>query len=109
MFHFFAAPRPPASARERTSAADLGPRGKPATGRVGATATIDTDEGNNEHPDLATFFSAANPITDAEKALVGAYWMQYRENAADIETMSVNTKLKHLGYALGNATRAFDS
>ena len=82
---------------------------KTATVKAGASAAIEADAGNDEYPDLATFFSAANPSSDAEKALVGAYWMQYREDAPDIETLTVNTKLKHLGHGIGNATRAFDS
>src|SRR5438105_3124593 len=38
------------------------------------------------YADLPTFYAAARPKTDAERALVVAYWLQYRENVADVET-----------------------
>lgn len=62
-----------------------------------------------EHGDLATFYSAAGPETDADKALVVAYWLQHREGVSDVEAQTVNTRLKHLGYGVGNITRAFET
>ncbi len=62
-----------------------------------------------EQPDLATFYASAGPISDADKALVVAYWLQYRENVSDVEAQTVNTRLKHLGYGVGNITRAFET
>jgi hypothetical protein len=82
------------------------------TKSVGGKAQSANDtkvENDDEYPDLATFFSAAAPKTDGEKALVGAYWLQYREDATDVEAVTVNTRLKHLGYGIGNVTRAFES
>ncbi len=58
--------------------------------------------------DLAEMYSAASPSTDAEKALVVAAWFQYREQMPEVDTQAVNTRLKHLGYPVGNITRAFD-
>jgi hypothetical protein len=59
--------------------------------------------------ELGEMYAAAAPTTDAEKALVIATWMQLRDQCPDVDTQAVNTKLKHLGYPIGNITRAFDS
>jgi len=77
-----------------------------AGGRAG-----DTDEagtGRLDDADLATFYAAAAPKSDADKALVVAYWLQYRENVV-VEAQTVNTRLKHLGHGVGNITRAFEA
>ena len=57
---------------------------------------------------LADLYDAAGASSDQDKALVGAYWLQFHENASDIESQAVNTLLKHLGHGIGNITRAFD-
>lgn len=72
--------------------------------------TIGQDDGDQaEHADLAPFYAAAGPTSDADKALVAAYWLQYRENVANVEAQTVNTRLKHPGYRVGNITRAFET
>jgi hypothetical protein len=52
---------------------------KNAGAKVG---TIGQGDGGDhaEHQELATFYAAAAPKSDADKALVVAYWLQYREN-----------------------------
>lgn len=80
---------------------------RPAGGKMEVAAGVGDDQ--EDHPDLATLFSAAAPANDAEKALVGAYWLQYREGAADVGTQAVNMQLKQLGHGIGNATRAFET
>ena len=62
-----------------------------------------------EYSDLSEFYSAATPSTDAERALVAAYWFQYREDQVDVEAQGINKELKHLGHRVGNITRAFDA
>jgi hypothetical protein len=62
-----------------------------------------------EYSEFGEFYSAARPSTDAEKALVAAAWSQLKEGAQEIDTQAVNTRLKHLGYPIGNITRAFDA
>jgi hypothetical protein len=57
---------------------------------------------------LAEFYAAARPESDLHKALVVAYWHQVREGREDIDTQSVNTELKHLGFGVSNITRAFE-
>lgn len=59
--------------------------------------------------DLPAFYDAANPAGDAEKALVCAYWMQFRQGASDLDSQAINTELKHLGHGIGNITRAFEA
>ena len=58
---------------------------------------------------LAEFYDAASPETDADKVLVASYWFQYREGHQEIEARRINTELKHLGYGVGNVTRAFEN
>jgi hypothetical protein len=55
----------------------------------------------------AELFHACSPATDGEKALVTATWLQVIGGNQDIDSYSVNTELKHLGYGIGNITRAF--
>lgn len=72
-------------------------------------AAASHDRPISEYSDLPDFYSACNPGTDSEKALVVGYWFQFREGAVDFDTQRVNTELKHLGYQIGNITRAFDN
>src|SRR5438445_434860 len=57
--------------------------------------------------DLAEFYHAAAPSTDAEKALVIGYWFQELEQEQSLDAQRVNTALKQLGYRLTNITSAF--
>lgn len=57
---------------------------------------------------LAEFYDAAGPTTDADKCLVVGYWFQYREGAAELDANTLNTQLKHLGHGIGNITRALE-
>lgn len=70
-------------------------------------AAKDPDEIDFE--DVAEMYAVAQPTSDAEKALVVSYWLQYREAYACVDTQKVNTMLKHMGYGVGNITRAFDN
>lgn len=56
--------------------------------------------------DLPSFFSAASPSTEAERALVVGYWLQKREGQEEFDSFRVNSELKHLGYRVGNITQA---
>lgn len=58
--------------------------------------------------DIADYYHACAPSSDAEKALVVSSWFQVGESLDGIDTQKVNSALKHLGYGIGNATRAFD-
>lgn len=58
--------------------------------------------------DIAEYYHACAPSSDADKALVVSSWFQVGESLEGIDTQRVNSALKHLGYGIGNATRAFD-
>ena len=83
------------------------------SGRVQAAVTMASANPSENLLDsygtLPDFYAACGPGTDAEKALVVGYWHQFREGAVDFDTQRVNTELKHMGYQIGNITRAFDN
>jgi hypothetical protein len=56
--------------------------------------------------DVAALFDLANPATDSDKLLVVAYWFQVVRGESELDSQSLNTELKHLGYPIGNITRA---
>lgn len=62
----------------------------------------------NPETTLGELYAACDPQTDADKTLVVAYWLQEVEGNAGIDAQRVNTELKHLGYGVGNITRAFE-
>jgi len=64
--------------------------------------------GFSEFTDLADFFHACSPKTDADKALVVSGWLQWEEGQDGLDSFRVNTALKNLGYGIGNITRAFE-
>lgn len=55
---------------------------------------------------LAELFHACSPGGDGEKALVVSAWLQAAGANDGIDSYKVNTELKHLGYGIGNITRA---
>jgi hypothetical protein len=61
-----------------------------------------------EADDPSEFYAQASPETDAERALVIAYWVQEVEKKGEFDSQTVNTKLKNLGHGVGNITRAID-
>ena len=65
--------------------------------------------GTEEFESLGDFFDAADPQSEADRALVVAYWLQVVEGASDFESFPVNKHLKNLGHPVSNITRAFDS
>lgn len=58
---------------------------------------------------IGELFAHAQPGSDAEKSLVAGYWLQIEQGNSDFATQDVNSELKHLGYGIGNITRAFES
>lgn len=55
---------------------------------------------------FAELFAKAEPKTDADKALVSAYWTQVHEGQVTWQSQTLNTQLKHLGHAISNITDA---
>lgn len=58
-------------------------------------------------PLLGEFYTLASPATDAEKALVVSYWLQFHKHHEEFNAATINTQLKNLGYRVSNITRAF--
>lgn len=75
------------------------PKNTPTEAGGGDTETL-TDAGD--------LYAQAAPKTDAERALVVAYWAQESAGKGDFDSQTVNTKLKHLGHGVNNITRALD-
>jgi hypothetical protein len=85
----------------------VGKRGKDQGSESGAAAES-RGTSISDFSDIADFYHACAPETDAEKALVISSWFQVVQGVDGIDTFKVNSVLKHLGYGIGNATRAFD-
>jgi hypothetical protein len=56
--------------------------------------------------DLAALYQAANPRTEAERALVGGFWFQVMQGGPDFGSGEVNKELTQLGFRVSNITRA---
>lgn len=61
-----------------------------------------------EYGDVADLFAAARPKTQAEKALVVAYWAQVVGENATFGGYQINSQLKDLGHGVGNITDVFN-
>ena len=57
---------------------------------------------------IGNLYHACTPSSDGEKALVISAWLQKTTESDGIDSYSVNSELKNLGYGIGNITRAFD-
>lgn len=55
---------------------------------------------------FAELFAEAQPKSDADKALVAAYWVQVIQGKDQWGSRLLNTELKHLGHSLSNVTKA---
>jgi hypothetical protein len=62
-----------------------------------------------EFGSLAELYHGAQPSTDSEKALVASVWFQVCEAREGLDSFTVNSALKNLGYPVGNITRAVDA
>lgn len=56
--------------------------------------------------DFATLFDATQPHTDAERALIAAYWVQIALGVEEFDSQKINTELKNLGHPIANITGA---
>jgi len=90
-------------ARVRTGM-DVADRTTPASGSSSVA-----NEGSPSFAHAAELFDATRPSTDADKALVLAYWFQACQGNAWFTSRQVNDELKHMGHGVGNITRALDS
>jgi len=70
---------------------------------------VSSSSTNSPFATFAELFEAAAPESNADRALVAAYWVQYCEGAESFDAQRVNTELKHLGYGIANITSALDA
>lgn len=66
------------------------------------------EDASADYRTFPDFYDAANPKTENEKVLVGAYWLQSSESREEWDSQSVNTMLKNLGHPISNITRTLD-
>jgi len=57
---------------------------------------------------VGELYHSCTPSSDGEKALVISAWLQKNTESDGVDSYSVNSELKNLGYGIGNITRAFD-
>jgi hypothetical protein len=76
---------------------------------VAKSASPVVSSSTDKYSTLAELYDAASPTTDPNRTLVVAYWFQYLQGSADVESHTINTELKHLGHGVGNITRAFSA
>jgi hypothetical protein len=93
----------------RSRYGESSPRANFARGSESSAAGTHELPNPEEYSDIGDFFDATDPQTEAERVLVGAYWVQVVEDRDDFESFQVNKHLKNLGHPVSNITRAFDS
>ncbi len=89
--------------------------------RVGVGAADQTEDWSKEvteaeiaeeapaYEHFAELFAKAQPKTDADKALVAAYWLQAIQGAGTWQSAALQKELKNLGHVVGNITDALNS
>ena len=88
--------------------------GRHTSSDVGATAleqrTSDSRaELDESYGTFAELFDAADPKSNADKALVASYWLQVHERVEGLDAQSANNLLKNLGHGLTNVTVALSA
>jgi hypothetical protein len=73
------------------------PDERPETEQSNGVASFET---------FGELFNAADPQTDADRALVAGYWLQVCKNAENFVGHGANKELNHLGHRVGNITAA---
>lgn len=58
---------------------------------------------------FAEMFAQTQPVSDADKALVAAYWIQEVDGKAEWGANPVNAALKNLGHSLSHISRAMST
>lgn len=59
--------------------------------------------------EFAELFNAFNPTSDAERLLVGAYWLQVVEGNGSWYSVAINKLLKPTGYGVGHISRVLST
>ena len=87
------------------------PPGLPRTAERDTEQPAEKDDSSFVERAFTTFaelHDAAAPATNADNALVAAYWLQECADNETFASQTVNVELKQLGEGLKNITRAFD-
>jgi hypothetical protein len=63
----------------------------------------------SKYDSLAELADATQPVTNADRALVAAYWLQVCQGADSFDGFSANKELKQLGHGVVNITMALDA
>lgn len=89
------------------------PKGVRPGGPAGDRSSTDDDVNDQEIVDhspayehFAELFGKARPDTEADRALVAAYWLQVIQGKNAWQSAALQKELKHLGHASGNITTA---
>jgi hypothetical protein len=84
------------------------PASREQRNQVGKPAAMTPREGrSSKFANFAALYDAANPNTDASRALVAGYWFQVAEGGESFASQAVNMELKDLGHGVTNITAAF--
>lgn len=86
--------------------------GLPADSRGAPGDEVTDEEIAEEAPvyeHFAELFAKAQPKTDADKALVAAYWLQAIQGQNSWQSALLQKELKNLGHAIGNITDALSA
>jgi len=79
-------------------------------GGAGAPGLPDTGlKGLGGFESLADLYAAADPATDADRALIAGYWHQFVDGQETFGSQPLNAALKDLGRGVSNITRALDA
>jgi hypothetical protein len=86
-------------------------RGGPTGGGDGADDVTEREivEEAPVYEHFAELFAKAQPKTDADKALVAAYWMQAIQSQGTWQSATLQKELKNLGHGVSNITEALSS
>lgn len=69
----------------------------------------DTELTEQTFTEFAELHAAADPHSNADKALVAGYWLQVCQGADNFTGHAVNAELNHLGHRLVNVTNALSA
>jgi len=82
----------------------VGNDGTPTSGTVAPASAAAA----SPYETFADLYDAARPETDAEKALIAAYWQQVCCTNPNFSAQSLNSALKDMGHGVSNITMALD-
>ncbi len=68
--------------------------------------TSDDESYDQTFSEFAELYAAADPHSNADKALIAGYWLQFCQGADNFTGHAVNAELNHLGHKLANVTDA---